>query len=219
MKWCPRCKVEIRGQSQYCPLCQGRVTGEGESPAFPNIPSVYEKYRLFFQLLFLSGITICVGAVTVNLVIPHTGRWSLLVLLGVGCLWLSVGLGARNLSRILYILMTQSLLGSLFFVLWDFVTGWRGWSLDYAVPLLLMVSMLTMQILIKVKGISPQDYLVSTSFHAVMGLVPLIFYLTGILDQIIPSLICIALSILLLSGQLLFKGQEMLEEYRKRFRI
>ena len=67
MKWCPRCKVEIRGHSQYCPLCQGRVTGEGESPAFPIIPSVYEKYRLFFQILFLSGVAICVGAVTVGL--------------------------------------------------------------------------------------------------------------------------------------------------------
>jgi len=219
MKWCPKCKVEIRGNSLYCPLCQGRVVGEGENPAFPIIPTVYEKYRLFFQLLILSGMGISVAAVAVNLILPWTGKWSLLVLFGIGCLWLSVGLAARNLSRVTHLLMTQSLLGSLLVILWDVATGWRGWSLDYAVPLLLMVSMLTMQILIKVKGIPAEDYLVCTSFHAFVGLVPLIFYLTGILGQTIPSILLMALSLFLLSGQLIFKWQEMKEEYHKRFRL
>lgn len=219
MKYCPRCKVTVRGIPTYCPLCQGKLTGEESSPFFPTVPSIYERYRLFFQILALSAIGMSVIAVTVNLIIPETGRWSLLVLLGVGCLWLSVGVSARNLSHVTNVIMTQSILGSLFFVLWDFVVGWRGWSIDYAVPILLMISMLTMQILIKARGIKVEDYMVCTSFHAFMGLVPLVLYLTGVLNQVIPTLICIAMSALLLAGLLIFKWGELLEEYHKRFRL
>lgn len=219
MKYCPRCKVTVRGMTNYCPLCQGKISGEDTSPFFPAVPTIYEKYKLFFQILALSGIGIGIIAVTVNLMIPHTGNWSLLVLLGIGCLWLSVGVSARNLHHVTLVIMNQSILGSLFFVLWDFVVGWKGWSIDYAVPILLMVSLLTMQILIKAKGIKTEDYMVCTSFHAFVGLVPLVLFLTGALNQVIPTLICIALSGLLLAGMLIFKWGELLEEYHKRFRI
>ena len=219
MKYCVRCKVSVRGNSTYCPLCQGKLTGEESPPFFPIIPNIYEKYKKFFQILGLSGVGIAIIAVTINLIMPQSGRWSLLVLLGIGSLWLSVGLSARNLHHVTHVIVTQSILGSFLFVLWDFVVGWKGWSIDYAVPILLMVSLLTMQILIKVKGIRTEDYLVCTSFHAFVGLVPLVLYLIGVLNQVIPTLICIALSALLLSGLLIFKWQELLTEYQKRLRI
>ena len=219
MKYCPRCKVTVRGMTNYCPLCQGKISGEDTPPFFPTVPTIYEKYKLFFQILALSGIAISIIAVTVNLILPQTGNWSLLVLLGIGCLWLSVGVSARNLHHVTLVIVNQSILGSLFFVLWDFVVGWKGWSIDYAVPILLMVSLLTMQILIKARGIKTEDYMVCTSFHAFVGLVPLVLFLTGALNQVIPTLICIALSALLLAGMLIFRWGELLEEYHKRFRI
>lgn len=219
MKYCPRCKVTVRGMTNYCPLCQGKISGEDTPPFFPTVPTIYEKYKLFFQILALSGIAIAIIAVTVNLILPQTGNWSLLVLLGIGCLWLSVGVSARNLHHVTLVIVNQSILGSLFFVLWDFVVGWKGWSIDYAVPILLMVSLLTMQILIKARGIKTEDYMVCTSFHAFVGLVPLVLFLTGALNQVIPTLICIALSALLLAGMLIFRWGELLEEYHKRFRI
>jgi hypothetical protein len=205
--------------TNYCPLCQGKISGEDTPPFFPTVPTIYEKYKLFFQILALSGIAIAIIAVTVNLILPQTGNWSLLVLLGIGCLWLSVGVSARNLHHVTLVIVNQSILGSLFFVLWDFVVGWKGWSIDYAVPILLMVSLLTMQILIKARGIKTEDYMVCTSFHAFVGLVPLVLFLTGALNQVIPTLICIALSALLLAGMLIFRWGELLEEYHKRFRI
>jgi hypothetical protein len=205
--------------NNYCPLCQGKISGEDTPPFFPTVPTIYEKYKLFFQILALSGIAIAIIAVTVNLILPQTGNWSLLVLLGIGCLWLSVGVSARNLHHVTLVIVNQSILGSLFFVLWDFVVGWKGWSIDYAVPILLMVSLLTMQILIKARGIKTEDYMVCTSFHAFVGLVPLVLFLTGALNQVIPTLICIALSALLLAGMLIFRWGELLEEYHKRFRI
>ncbi len=219
MKYCPRCKVTVRGIPNYCPLCQGKINGTNSSPFFPVVPTIYEKYKMFFQIAALSGIGIGIIAVTVNLILPQTGNWSLLVLLGIGSLWLSVGLSARNLHHVTLVIVNQSILGSLLFVLWDFVVGWKGWSIDYAVPILLMVSLLTMQILIKVRGIKAEDYMVCTSFHAFVGLVPLALFLTGSLNQVIPTLICIALSAILLAGMLIFKWRVLLEEYHKRFRI
>lgn len=219
MRYCPRCKVTVRGTTNYCPLCQGKLTGEATSSFFPNVPTIYERYKLFFQILALSGIGVAIIAVTINLIMPQTGNWSLLVLLGIGCLWISVGVSARNIQHVTLVIVNQSILGSIFFVLWDFVVGWKGWSIDYAVPILLMISMLTMQILIKAKGIKPEDYMVCTSFHAFVGLVPLVLFLTGVLNQVIPTLICIALNALLLAGTLIFRWGELVAEYQKRFRI
>ena len=51
MKYCEKCKVSVPNPKQRCPLCQGMLTGgDGtETETFPNIPTIYRQYSLYFR--------------------------------------------------------------------------------------------------------------------------------------------------------------------------
>jgi hypothetical protein len=52
MQYCPKCKIQVRGRKECCPLCQGPLSGEpeeGES-AFPVIAPPRVSRVTFFRL-------------------------------------------------------------------------------------------------------------------------------------------------------------------------
>jgi len=57
--------------------------------------------------------------------------------------------------------MWQVIIVSGLVVFWDWKIGWRGWSLDYAVPILCVAALLVMYITAKVMRLSgPGLYLI-----------------------------------------------------------
>jgi hypothetical protein len=60
MQYCEHCKVQIRGNRKYCPLCQNPLTGSGsrEEEVFPVIPESYQ-YNLILRLLIFIKFVIC----------------------------------------------------------------------------------------------------------------------------------------------------------------
>ena len=53
MKHCDKCKIDVRGEFERCPLCQNKLTGESTPYEFPNVHSFYEKYEKIFKFAIL----------------------------------------------------------------------------------------------------------------------------------------------------------------------
>lgn len=66
-------------------------------------------------------------------------------------------------------------------MLWDALTGWHGWALDYFIPCTCMVAIFALGVTGKVMRLPPGDYLGCILADAVFGVVPLVFYLTDLL--------------------------------------
>ena len=49
MKHCDKCKIDVRGEFERCPLCQNKLTGESTPYEFPKVQSFYEKYEKIFK--------------------------------------------------------------------------------------------------------------------------------------------------------------------------
>ena len=79
MKYCEKCKVSVPNPKQRCPLCQGMLTGgDGtETETFPNIPTIYRQYSLYFRLMILGSVAAGVISVMINMLLPDSGWWSL----------------------------------------------------------------------------------------------------------------------------------------------
>ena len=54
---------------------------------------------------------------------------------------------------------------------------------------------------------------------AVFGIVPLVFLLTGMLAVILPSLLCVGISVISMAALFLFEGERMMTELRRRLHI
>lgn len=219
MKYCEKCKVSVRGKEMVCPLCQNRLSGTDEEGLYPSVPTIYRQYELFFKLLIFSTIAVGVICVAVNLIFPQSGYWSVFVVLGVLCFWISLPYALRKKDNIPNNITAQVFILSVLSLGWDWFTGWRGWSLNFVIPISCSIAMVSLAIIARVTKIPAEDYIVYLIVDIMFGIVPLFFYLTGHVGFVIPSVVCIALSILSLSGLILFEGKNVLREIIKNFRL
>lgn len=219
MKYCDKCKVSVRGKETVCPLCQNRLTGTDEEALYPNIPTIYKQFELFFKLLILATITAGVTCVAINLILPRHGYWSVFVVFGLLCFWLSLAYAVRRKDNLPKNITFQAAMVSGLCVLWDFFTGWHGWSLDYVFPIICIAAMISLAVLSRVMRMPAGDYIVYLFVVVLFGIVPFILYLTGFVCIIIPSVICIGLSVVTLSALILFEGANMIAEIQKHFHV
>jgi len=95
----------------------------------------------------------------------------------------------------------------------------EGWSLDYAVPILCVAALLVMYITAKVMRLSARDYISYFLLGGLFGIVPVLFILFDIVKVDYPSLVSVAASIIFLAAIIIFQGDSIKEELRKRMHI
>lgn len=219
MLYCRKCRVNIHGHKVCCPLCAGELTGEPDEDVFPIIKQ--KKYNRNFSLKIISfiAITVIILAFTINVMFFAGTWWALIVAPAAVCLWISLS-AAIIQRRHIFAAITWELFfitGAL--VLWDVCMGWKGWSLDYVIPIDCIASMLSMVIISKFLKTPVEDRLIYLALDAVYGIVPMIFIFTGCLNTIYPSAVCSSASLISIAAILLFEGKTIKEQFLKKFHL
>ncbi|MEG0804484.1 MAG: DUF6320 domain-containing protein [Pygmaiobacter sp.] len=221
MKYCESCKVKLEGGQTRCPLCHNpvREIGGEEYRAFPAIPQLNPQKNFLYRLLQFLTIVVATVAVSLNVVLHGTGWWSLFILAGLASGWVCLFVFIRKRHNPLKALCWQATLGILIAVLWDVGTGWHGWSINFVVPVLLLTAMATALVLGLALRIPTAESFIFICWINVLGLVPLIFILTGILKFIYLSLACVAASVIYFAALFTLEGAPFRSELRRRFHL
>ena len=218
MKYCPKCKVSVAGRPTRCPLCQGPLTGEGTPSPFP--PAQPQRTRQFvLRLIIFLSVAAALICVLVNMLLPRTGAWSLFVLAGIGCLWLSLAVAIRKRRSLLKNITWQCMLFNALAIMWDVFTGWHRWSVNFVVPCIFLVTMLLTPLLARLLRMPTSAFLVYFGLVFTFGLIPLAFLLTGLVTVPLPSALSVGFSGLSLVALIVFGGRTMLEELHRRFHL
>ena len=229
MKTCEKCAVSVSGSFEKCPLCRGELTGENrnknerenecENVTFPFVPLVTHKHNFLFRLLQLCSATAVIISFIVNWMLPENGFWSLFVMAGVASLWLSLVVAIRKRHNILKNLTYQATIISILAVLWDLSTEWRGWSVNFVIPIAFVSAMLATAVLAHILKMQTESYIIYLFILMLYGIVPAIFVLSGLSAIIYPSLICVACSLFSFAALLIFEGINMIEELKRRLHL
>lgn len=220
MKYCNNCKVHVAGNRKNCPLCQEILVGEKfKDEVFPKISFVYKEHGLFFKVMLLVAIIIASVSVAINILLPQKGAWSLFVLGGLGSVWASMITAINKRSNIPKNIVYQVMIISVIVVLWDLLTGWKGWSITYVIPFVCFSAMISMAIISKVLKLYVEDYILYIIIDGLFGLVQIIFIFTGGLSVLYPSLICIVTSVISLSTILIFEEKKLRAEIKRRLHM
>ena len=221
MKYCEQCKVSVTGQRSRCPLCQSVLRDEGEpyEEVFPVIPTVYNRFQFFFKLLIFASAVLGIVSAVINLLLPQSGVWSLFVLGGIGCLWVFLFITVRKRNNIPKNILWQVAVTILFCLLWDLFTGWHGWSVDYVVPSICVAAMAALAVTAKVFRLVVGDFLFYLLISVLFGILPVISILLGWVQVLYPSLICVGCSLVSLAAVLIFQGENMKREWRRRMHL
>lgn len=221
MQNCTYCKVKIKGEHTVCPLCAGILDDKGDpkEDVFPRIPTIYQEFNLFIRILILISVVAVVASFAVNMIFTKEARWSLLVAAGVLCMWISLFFIIRKKNNIAKTILWQVGVISILSFIWDVSMGFIGWSIDYVIPSVCVLAMIVMAIGAKILKIGVRDLIVYLLIDAIFGFVPIIFLLFGWLNVNFPSIICVAASIISLSALILFEGDNIKNELKKRMHI
>ena len=222
MRYCDKCNVQIVGRRDVCPLCQGPVTAldDDDHEVFPFVPTIYHQYNFLFRALIFASVVVGVVASVVNILVPsHFGWWSFFVLAGIACFWLALVVAVRKRANVMKNMLYETVLWAVLLLLWDMITGWRGWSLNFALPILFFTSLTAMIILTKVLRGHLSEQLIYLCINILLSFVPLLFLLTGLLHVRWPSIICIANAVLTLAAILLFMDRSLKRELKRRLHL
>ncbi len=223
MQHCPYCKIEVGGNLSKCPLCQNPLSGtpSDEAPYWPEAKplktlSLAAKIVLF---VLLSATFICL-ALDFLLGLHADLHWSVLVavfsLSALLILFLVLDHPRLTVPRFLFQMLLLAIALS-FFTEW--FLGYRGFSLDYMMPILCSAVLVMDIVFIFVDARFTQNTLVYFLMNVLIGLVT--FLVLALLSHVqrIPWMICLIISVLGILSVLVFKWHSLWLELQKRLHM
>lgn len=225
MSRCEQCAVRIEDGWTRCPLCSAPVTppdaGDPARSPLAVIPLAFSRRRVL-KVLTLVSLALVLGSFTAQLLFGQDvdGLGVLRsVWLGVSAMWLVVLMAVRQRRNIAKSTAYLVLLVGLVCVYWDYLGGWPGWSLTYAVPILCASSIVALLITVRVMRIEVGEHILYSGLTALLGLAPLVFLLLGGVTHPVPSAICGALALVALALIQLDRGAAVKHELSKRLHV
>jgi len=219
---CENCRVDVDGALKYCPLCKKQLAEHsGENGLYPDVHRKTEiDHRSFMGdlFVFLTFVFIC-GSIILNLIFWNGVPWFLAVAAPVLYAWILVRVtifssmyaGAKAFFQM------AGVMGMM--LAFDYMGGWYGWSYQVVLPFVLTIGIAYIDFYSWIHKSYWRDNLVYAIFFLGLGLLPLIFYVTGITQAFMPMLISTIASALTVLGILRFTIRHFNEEMRKRFHI
>lgn len=215
MPKCASCKIEVDGERHLCPLC-GRVIGEAGDEVFDKYPCVPLKVRYNF-IIKISTFVMILALIVINVInylfIPHLDLYVPLSL-GAVCSWLIVNIGFQKRKNIPKNIMYEAIISMILCLIWDRLTGWIGWSIDYVLPVTsgaLVIFYFVMGIVDKSRLSAYVGYLIISEIGIIISS---IFLFTDSIAGVARYItgISVAVATTLLVAQIIFRGKSFFSE-------
>ncbi len=220
MSKCIRCQVEILDETERCPLCDAVLekTVEVEN-MYPDVRVKSRKMSLISKIYLFCAILAEAILVYLNIRLESQIWWCVITGLSLFYVYLVlrfaiIGKSGYKAKVIVLMMIAVSMV-----VIIDFVTGYNGWSVNYALPsgILLVDAVIIVLMLVNIKGW--QSYLVWQIFMIICSMVPMFLYLLGIVTRPELTLIAMGCSFFLFLGTFIIGDRRARVELKRRFHV
>lgn len=219
---CESCGLDIIGSRKACPLCGRKFASPPENAdgddygIFPRVPQKL-TYDLIFKISTFVGILAIIVINIINYVfIPHLALYVPFTL-GVICAWIILNVGFVKRKNIPKNIMYEAILSVLLCLIWDKLTGWYGWSVDYVLP----ATFASLTTFYFVMGIVDRSRLTAYAGYFTVSMIGTfitgIMMFAGIFDGIAIyfAAISFCIGVALLLAQIVFRGKMYASELHR----
>lgn len=220
MSKCRNCNVEILDVTEFCPLCHSVLeqTEELEN-MYPDARLKTQKMKFVTRLYLFCALVVEFLLMVIDFHGENQVHWSILV--GLGLLYVYIVLRYAVLGKSGYRAKTivLVLLAVLITVVVDFITGYRGWSVDYvASGGILLVDAIIIVLMIWNRR-NWQSYLMWQIAMILFSIIPAVLYLINLEHNFIMAFLPLIVSVFLFLGTLMIGGRRATQELYRRFHI
>lgn len=220
MSRCKQCNVEILDETERCPLCHSVLekTVEVEN-MYPNVRTMTRRLALLSRIYLFVAILVEALLIYLNVLSDSEMFWSAIPGLAMlyGYLVLRYAILGKSGYKGKIIVLT--LIAILMVVAIDFVVGYRGWSVNYALPSAILLVDAGILILMCINRRNWQSYMMWQIFMILCSVVPLVLYAVGIVTAPLLALLVFAFSAALFLGTLIIGDRRARTELRRRFHV
>lgn len=223
MDYCENCKASIKGDWEICPLCQTSMKQENSEDkktgtSFLNDPLLFNRDQAK-QTFFRVSLLLILLYFIAQIFYPFKFFGLEYILFGLFITWTLGIIFVRKRRNLAKVITYYLLLISLATIYFDYLFGWRGWSITFVVPIISMSALLAIFIAMQVINLKVQDYVLYLQLVALFGLIPLLFLIMNWVGHPLPSLLSVILSIIMFIGVLIRYRKLLIRELQKRMHI
>lgn len=220
MSRCRNCNVEILDETEFCPLCHSVLeqTEELEN-MYPNARHKAQKMLFVSRLYLFCAIVLEFVLVMIDFNSETQVHWSILVGLGLVYIYTVIRYAIIGKSGYRAKTIVLVLLAVLITVAVDFITGYRGWSVDYVASggILLLDAMIIVLMIFNRRNW--QSYMMWQISTILLGLIPAALYWGGIENNVYMAFLPLVVSAFLFLGTWMIGGRRATQELYRRFHI
>ncbi|MCI7061620.1 MAG: DUF6320 domain-containing protein [Lachnospiraceae bacterium] len=224
MKFCKRCGVEVLGDRQVCPLCNSVLHVEEDieergADTFPDIAAKRKVRRKIFWTCTYICILFEAVFIFLNRIFSPQVRWSLIT--GVSAAYILVSLWQMLSRRKGHISKLYFQAAALLLLLLgiDYALGFRGWSVKYGIPCILLSFALIILVCMIINFANWQNYLTMQIFMVIFSVIYLIYSFVGKWGNGILSWVNFGTYMTLWVMTMIFGGRKAENEIRRKFHL
>ena len=217
---CWNCKVEILDETECCPLCKSILeqTEELEN-MYPDVRIRMRRLKLFSRIYLFCAILAEAALFCVNLLTESQIWWSAIT--GLAFLYFYMVLRYAILGKSGYKSKVTVLviLSILIAVVIDFLLGYRGWSVDYVLPVGILVVDAVVLICMIGNRRNWQSYMMWQILMILCSLIPMGLYIKELEQNPYMAFLPLAVSVTIFLGTIIIGDRRARMELVRRFHI
>lgn len=220
MRKCNFCNVNIKDNTDHCPLCGGVLEGEELGiDTYPNVLKKEKAISFIFRLVLFLGIIASVICISINISTGVSVAWSVIVSLS--CLYALVilYLFARENAGYRVRVFGIAAAGVGLVVAIDIILGFKRWSVNYVVPSAILLMSFTFLLLMLINRRNWQSYTIIHILILIISIVPIILYKLGVITSPYMTQIAFAVAAITTLGIIILGGPRVKSELYRRFHI
>lgn len=220
MSRCIQCNLEVLDETERCPLCKSVLepTIEVEN-MYPNVRIQARRLMLYSRIYLFVAIVTEALLICINYFTESEVWWSLITGIGLFYGYMVIRFAILGKSGYLYKTIVLAILAILMLVAIDFLIGFNGWSLNYALPIVIVAIDVGILVLMAINKRNWQSYLMMQIFMIICSIIPIVFYFVDIIIHPLLAGIAMAASVSLFLGTVIIGDRRARVELKRRFHI
>lgn len=221
MSRCKKCNIEVLDETDKCPLCHHVLEHDGmaQHTMYPNVRIATRRFRLAADILLFLSIVAESVMIYINYLMDTHFWWSFVA--GLVLIYANVMVRLAILGRSNYQFKILSLTFSTVVILVgiDFLTGYKGWSVNFIYPSGIILLDAGILILMAVNRRNWQSYMMLQLLTIVLGVAAVILAAAGIIDFPYLAVAAFAISVFIFLGTVIIGEKRARTELKRRFHI
>lgn len=178
-----------------------------------------KKSNLLVKILLFVSFSISIILTIINKLTTPNIPWAMLSNAGIIYIWITVLYSINKNVNIAGHVLVQTIAISLLVAFIDYQLGFKGWSLSIAIPIIIIVSNITMLVLTIVSHKKYIKYAIYQVGIVILSMIPVILISENIVEEKTLSVIASGISILNLILTLILCAKDMKEAIIRKFHM